>query len=107
MAERRVVCASWRGRPHVVVDAVGGLVGVLDLEVDEAVHLDAHIVFGDADLGGDVGHLLLQAVAVRGPVHEGDQDVEAGFEGAVVLPQALDDVGAFLGDDESALDEHD
>ena len=80
---------------------------VLDLKVDETVHLNAHIVLGDANLGGDVHHLFLQTEFVCGPVHKGDQNMEARIEGAMELSQALNDDGTFLRDDQGAFEEHD
>ena len=69
-----------------MVDAVGGLLGVDDLHVKDAVDLDGDVVPGDALLGRDVDRLLFQRVLVGDPVEEGDEDVEPASRVSAYLP---------------------
>ena len=52
-----------------------------------------------------VDGLLLQGVLVGHPLQERNQDVEAGRQGARILAQALDDVGALLRHHHRRLDD--
>ncbi|MPN49533.1 hypothetical protein SDC9_197154 [bioreactor metagenome] len=65
------------------------------------------VVARDADLAGHVERDFLQAVLVGNLVDEGDDEFEAGCEGARVLAQALLHPGVLLGDDLDRLRDED
>jgi len=87
------------GGEPVVVDAVGGELGIDDLHIKDAVDLDRDVVLRDALLRRDVDRLLFERVLVGDPVEQRHQHVEAGLERRRVLPQPLDDVGLLLRND--------
>ena len=78
---------------------------VLDFQINNAVHLHADVVFGDADLCGDIDDLFFEAEDIRGPINKRDEDVKTGFEGAVKLAEALDNKGAPLRNDDRAFNQ--
>ena len=99
-----------RGGEQVVADAVGGLGGIHHLHVEDAVDRHGDVVLRDAFLRGNVDGLLLEGVLVGDLVEEGNENVEAGVEGAAVFAEALDYVRRLLGDYHRCLhdrDEHD
>ena len=69
-----------RRREAIVVDAVGSLLGVHDLHVQNAVDLDRDVVLGDALLRRHIDGLLLERVAVGDLVHERREDMESGVQ---------------------------
>src|SRR5207249_9851639 len=87
-------------REQVVVDAVGGALGVQHLQIEHAVHVYLHVVPGDADLLRDFARVLLEGVPVADRVDEGEEDVKAGVQRGAVAAEPLDHEGALLGDDD-------
>src|SRR5690606_34196769 len=66
------------------------------LQIQHAIDADLHVVLGYADLLGNIQRLFLQRMAIGNALDEGNQDMEAGLDGAAVTPQVLHDIGASL-----------
>ena len=84
-------------------DQVGDLVGraerVGDLEVEDRVDRDRHVVLRDHRLRRERDDLLAQVDERLQGVDERHQEVQARIERAVVAPEALDDARVRLRDD--------
>jgi hypothetical protein len=85
-----------RDGDDVVAAAVAGAHRVGDLEVQDAVHLQLGVVLGDADLAGHVQRHFLQRMLVGHALDEGDDELQARGQRAVVLAQAFDHPGVLL-----------
>jgi hypothetical protein len=85
------------------LQGVGHLVrrglGVGDREVQDGVDSDDQVVLCDDRLGCERDDLLAQVDHRLEPVHERDEDRQAGVEGALVAAQPLDDASAGLRND--------
>ena len=90
----------------VVGNAIGGALGVQNLQVEDPVDPDLHVVLGNAHLLGDVDRQFLQAVFVGRPLDKGQQDVKSGAQRAAVLAEILHHVGALLRHDDRRLGQH-
>src|SRR3970040_1378083 len=94
-------------REEIIRHTVRGPLGIHDLEVQHPVHMDLHVVAGDAHLLGDIHGHFLERMAVTDAVKERQEDVEAGPERGPVLSQPLDHIGALLGHHHSRLGDDD
>ena len=90
-----------------VARAVGGELGVGDLEVEDAVDLQLRIVLGDADLRRHVERNFAQVVLVRDAIDERDHEIEAGLQHGVEAPESLDDERMLLRHHANRLRNHD
>lgn len=69
----------------VVLNVVASLLGVNDLDVDDTIDLNQHIILRHTCLWRDLNDLLTKVVHIFDFVDEGDLEVETGFELPVEL----------------------
>ena len=72
------------------------LVSVFNLEVEDAIDFDFHVVAGDRTLLVDRKDLLLQWVVVRYRLHDRDLEVQARLQDSRVFAQAFDHIHVLL-----------
>src|SRR5262249_46378280 len=94
-------------RELVARDAVRRLAGVQDLQIENAVDPDLHVVLGDADLLRDIDRVFLEAVLVGDALDEGQEDVNPRLQRAAVFAEIFDDVRALLRHDGGGLRDDD
>ncbi len=78
-----------------------------DLHIEHRIDPHLNVVASDANLLGDVDRYFLEAVPVGHFLEERREDVKAGLQGAAVLAQVLDDVGALLRHHHGGFRDHD
>ena len=96
-----------RDRVVVVGDSVRGTLRIEDLEVQNAVDRDLHVVLRDANLLGHVDRALLQRMPVANAVEERPQDVKTRLQRAVVTAKPLHDPRLLLRNDARDARYHD
>src|SRR5262245_60451639 len=82
--------------PAQVLHLVDGANRISDQKVNHRVHFHRHVVAGDDRLRLDFRDLLAQVERLAHRVEERDDRVQAGFGGAMVLPEPLDDLHLLL-----------
>ena len=79
-----------------VLDPVAGLIRVFDLNVEDAINVECHVVLRDGMLRGNMHDLFPEVMGVGDGVDEGDFEVEAWLHLAVVFIEAVEQDGVLL-----------
>jgi hypothetical protein len=96
-----------RDREDVVRDAVRRAFRIEDLEIQDAVHTDLHVVARDADLRRDIDRDFLQRVPVPDDIQKRHEEVQAGLFDVRKPAESLDDERALLRNDDDGLGNND
>ena len=88
-----------RHRIDVVINAVGGFVGVQHFQIQHAINYERNIVACNGPLGGHIESLFLECSVVGNAIEEGIEEVEPRLQRSRVFAEPLNDKRSILWDE--------
>lgn len=73
------------------------------MKIDDTVNSQLRIVARDADLAGDIQGNFFQRMTVGDAVDKGNEDIEAGSQGAMETSEPFDNVDFLLGNNDKGF----
>ena len=88
-----------RHRIDVVINAIGGFVGVQHFQVQHAVNYERNIVACNSPLRGYIDSLFFECSVVGNAIEKGIEEVEPRFKRPRVFAEAFNDKRSILWDE--------